>query len=71
MSATLSGESLVLNRVKDALDSLPDPYRLILNLVLLEGLDYEEIAALTGRKETTLRSLYSRGRAKLAELLKK
>lgn len=71
LSATLSGESLVLNRVKDALDSLPDPYRLILNLVLLEGLDYEEIAALTGRKETTLRSLYSRGRAKLAELLKK
>ena len=70
LSAALSGESQVLNRVKDALDSLPDPYRLILDLVLLEGLDYEEIAALTGKKDSTLRSLYSRGSAKLAELLK-
>ena len=57
-------------RIRTAMDGLPDPYRLILNLVLIEGLDYEEIAGLTGKKETTLRSLYSRGRAKLAELLK-
>ena len=57
-------------RIRTAMDDLPDPYRLILNLVLIEGLDYEEIAGLTGKKETTLRSLYSRGRAKLAELLK-
>ena len=57
-------------RIRTAMDGLPDPYRLILNLILIEGLDYEEIAGLTGKKETTLRSLYSRGRAKLAELLK-
>lgn len=57
-------------RIQAAMDSLPEPYRLILNLVLLEGLDYEEIATLTGKKETTLRSLYSRGRCKLVELLK-
>jgi DNA-directed RNA polymerase specialized sigma24 family protein len=42
-----------------------------LNLVLLEGLDYEEISAFTGKKEVTLRSIYSRGRAKLIERLRK
>ena len=43
----------------------------MLNLVLLEGLDYQEIAGLTGKKETTLRSLYARGRSKLIDLLNK
>ena len=59
-----------IGRIKAAMDALPEPYRLVLNLVLIEGLDYAEIAAYTGQKETTLRSLYSRGRNKLVELLK-
>jgi RNA polymerase sigma-70 factor (ECF subfamily) len=70
--AGLTGESQVLpsvSRIKAAMDALPEPYRLILNLVLIEGLDYEEIAALTGKKEPTLRSLYSRGRSRLKKLL--
>ncbi len=57
--------------IRAAMDALPEPYRLMLNLVLIEGLDYGEIAAMTGRKETTLRSLYARGRAKLADSLKR
>lgn len=68
----LTGESQTLpsvSRIKAAMDALPEPYRLILNLVLIEGLDYEEIAALTDKKEPTLRSLYSRGRSKLMKLL--
>ena len=52
------------------MDALPEPYRLVLDLVLIEGLDYGEIAGLTGRKETTLRSLFARGRQKLIDLLK-
>jgi len=60
----------LLPRIRTAMDALPEPYRLVLNLVLIEGLDYREIAALTGRKETTLRSLYSRGHGKLTDLLK-
>lgn len=59
-----------IGRIKAAMDALPEPYRLVLSLVLIEGLDYAEIAACTGQKETTLRSLYSRGRNKLVELLK-
>ncbi len=58
-------------QVRKAMDALPEPYRLVLDLVLIEGLDYGEIAALTGKKETTLRSLYARGRCKLIEMLKK
>ena len=64
-------EGLDVPTVQKAMQSLEDPYRLILNLVLLEGLDYEEISAFTGKKEVTLRSIYSRGRAKLIERLRK
>lgn len=60
-----------VSRIRAAMDELPDPYRLVLDLVLVEGLDYGEISSLTGKKETTLRSLYSRGRHKLIEMLKK
>ena len=69
----LTGESPELpgiEQVRSAMDALPEPYRLVLDLVLIEGLDYGEIAGLTGRKETTLRSLYARGRQKLIDLLK-
>ena len=59
-----------VSRIREAMDALPEPYRLVLNLSLIEGLDYGEIAALTGSKETTLRSICSRGRARLVELLK-
>ena len=56
--------------VLKALEGLEDPYRLILNLVLLEGLDYEEISTFIGKKEATIRSIYCRGRVKLIERLK-
>ena len=64
-------EGVDVARVQQALQSLEEPYRLVLNLVLLEGLDYEEISAFTGKKEVTLRSIYSRGRAQLIERLRK
>ncbi len=66
-----SGSASGIVRIRKAIDELPDNYRLILNLVLLEGLDYEEIANLTGEREGTIRTQFSRGRAKLAEKLKK
>lgn len=51
--------------------SLPDHYRLVLSLHLFEGYDYEEIAQITSAKESTIRTLYMRGRQKLAAMLKK
>ena len=47
-----------------------DTSRIILTLVLVEGLDYGEISALTGEREGTLRAQYSRARKRLAALLK-
>ena len=67
----LQGPLPDIMQIRAAMEQLPEPYRLVLNLVLIEGLDYGEIAEMTGRKETTLRSLFSRGRNKLTVLLKK
>lgn len=58
-------------KIRRIMEGLPHPYALILDLVLIEGMDYAGIARLTGQKETTLRSWYSRGRTKLIKELKK
>lgn len=60
-----------IGRIRDAMASLPDHYRLVLSLHLFEGYDYEEISQITSAKESTIRTLYMRGRQKLAEMLKK
>jgi len=67
-----TGESPLpsISRVRDTMDRMPEPYRLVLSLVLIEGLDYSEIAEMTGRKQTTLRSIYSRGLDKLRAMLR-
>ena len=55
-----------IKEITEALLQLPDNYRTILSLHLFEGYDYQEIEQITGTKETTLRSIYSRAKAKLA-----
>ena len=67
----VDGESLTVERVKTAMDTLPKQYRLILTLVLIEGLDYEEISEMTGEREGALRTRFSRARMMLAERLRK
>ena len=59
-----------VGKIKDAIRELPDSYRIILTLVLIEGLDYEEISGLTGTSEGALRTQYSRARKVLAARLK-
>ncbi|MBR5661129.1 MAG: RNA polymerase sigma factor [Bacteroidales bacterium] len=59
-----------VGKIKDAIRELPDSYRIILTLVLIEGLDYEEISGMTGTSEGTLRTQYSRARKMLAARLK-
>ena len=63
-------ETVDIMQIRSAMERLPHPYSLILDLMLIEGMDYSEIARMTGQKEVTLRSWYSRGRAKLAKELK-
>ena len=59
-----------IGKIRSAMEALPDPYRLILNLTLIEGLGYGEIARLTHQKESTLRSIFARGKARLAARLR-
>ena len=67
----VDGGSLTVERVKTAMGTLPKQYRLILTLVLIEGLDYEEISEMTGEREGALRTRFSRARKMLAERLRK
>ena len=57
--------------ILEALAALPDHYRSVISLHLLEGYDYQEISEMTGTEESTIRSLYMSGRQKLAATLKK
>ncbi len=63
-------EEYSVEAVKQAIGSLPGPYRLILTLVLIEGLDYEEISGFTGDNEGALRTRFSRARKMLVGRLK-
>ena len=58
-----------VKRVKDAIMKLPDGYRQVLTLYLIEGYDHGEIATILGIQETGSKSQYSRARARLRELL--
>ena len=59
-----------IKTIRNALSSLPDHYRAIVSLHLFEGYDYQEISQITGTNENTIRSLYMRGRQKLAAAIK-
>lgn len=57
--------------VKRAMAQLPDGYRTVLNLYLLEGYDHEEIAGILQVAESTVRSQYIRAKQKLLLLINK
>jgi len=48
---------------------LPDGYRVILTLYLLEGYDHSEISQILGISESTSKSQYSRAKEKLRNML--
>lgn len=56
--------------VKQAMNQLPDGYRLVLTLRLVEGFEYEEIAGILGIEQSSVRSQFTRARQKLIEILK-
>lgn len=55
--------------IKQAIGQLPDGYRIVLSLYLLEGYDHEEIAHILRISEGTSRSQYLRGKRKLLDYL--
>lgn len=55
--------------IKKAMMQLPDGYRTVLSLYLLEGYDHEEISVILKVAESTTRSQYMRAKQKLLKLL--
>ncbi len=58
-----------VDMVKKALFDLPDGYRVVFSLYLLEGYDHKEIGEILGVTEATSKSQYCRARKKLKEVL--
>ena len=57
-------------QVKEAMKVLPDGYRVVLSLYLLEGYDHEEIGQVLNISENTSRTQFLRAKRKLNEILK-
>ncbi len=60
---------LTLQRVRAAVMQLPDGYRSVVSLYLLEGYDHQEIASILGVTESTSKSQLNRAKRKLRQLL--
>ena len=58
-----------VQQVKNAIERLPDGYRSVLSLYLLEGYDHSEIAEILGITESTSKSQFNRSKKKLREIL--
>jgi len=56
--------------VHKAIEKLPDGYRIVLSLYLLEGYDHNEISQILGITEATSKSQYLRAKRKLKDILK-
>lgn len=59
-----------VKEVKDGIARLPEEYRVIITLFLLEGYDHEEISEILGITNQLSRTRYSRARQKLLEIIR-
>lgn len=60
---------LSVERVQRAMEQLPEGYRVVFSLYLLEGYDHAEISQIMGISEATSKSQYSRARQRIQEIL--
>lgn len=60
---------LQVAQVKDAMKLLPEGYRVVLSLYLLEGYDHEEIGQILNISENTSRTQFLRAKRKLYDIL--
>jgi RNA polymerase sigma-70 factor (ECF subfamily) len=56
-------------KIFKGIEMLPDGYRIVLTLYLLEGYDHSEISQILGISESTSKSQYSRAKEKLRKIL--
>lgn len=60
---------LSVAKVQEGIQRLPEGYRVVLSLYLLEGYDHKEIAAILNISASTSKSQYSRAKKKLKQIL--
>lgn len=62
-------DGMTIDRVREAIQLLPDGYRIVFSLYLLEGYDHQEIAQILNISESASKSQYSRAKKKLRQIL--
>lgn len=62
-------EGIHVEMIREAIYKLPEGYRIVLSLYLLEGYDHEEISEILNITNATSRTQFHRAKKKLAELL--
>lgn len=60
---------LNIDKIRNAIQLLPDGYRVVFSLYLMEGYDHQEIASILGITESTSKSQYNRSKKKLRKIL--
>ncbi|MDC8006256.1 sigma-70 family RNA polymerase sigma factor [Aureisphaera galaxeae] len=63
-------DEVTVDEVHSAIDNLRDPYRVVVQLFLLEGYDHQEISEILGISESASRTNLFRGKKQLQEQLK-
>nr|WP_299174390.1 RNA polymerase sigma factor [uncultured Allomuricauda sp.] len=63
-------DGISIEEIKDAVENLPEKYRYVVQLFLMEGYDHNEISGILEISETASRTRLLRGKTKLKETLK-
>lgn len=58
-----------IEKIKSKIGELPDGYRMVLNMHLLDDLEFEDIAKIMKIQPSTVRSQYARAKNKLRQML--
>ena len=58
-----------VEQVSRAMEKLPEGYRIVFSLYLLEGYDHKEISEILGISESTSKSQFLRAKKKMKEIL--
>ena len=66
----LVDDAITLEDVKKAISNLPEKYKYVVMLFLIEGYDHQEISQILNITEVASRTQLSRGKVKLRDLLK-
>lgn len=62
-------QQLSVNKIQEGIKKLPEGYRVVLSLYLLEGYDHKEIGEILNISSSTSKSQYSRAKKKLKQII--